>query len=86
MSGGAFEYHDCNMRDMADIIDDHIRLNGKTVDGLERPAYSPRTLDKFRIASTLLKKCGAMVHRIDWLLSGDDGEDTFEEAWARECQ
>ena len=26
----------------------------------------------------------AMVQRIDWLVSGDDGEDSFRERWGKD--
>ena len=40
--------------------------------------FSPETLREFRKAATLLRKAAIYAHRIDWLLSGDDGEDNFQ--------
>ena len=39
---------------------------------------------RFKIASHTLKKAATMAQRIDWLVSGDDGEDTFLKRWAKE--
>lgn len=54
------------------------------VDGYEDtcyygPEYSKKTLAKFRKAVKLLHEAYVYAHRIDWLLCGDDGEDTFHE-------
>ena len=52
------------------------------VDGYEDtcyygPEYSKRTIAKFRKAVKTLREAYVYAQRIDWLLSGDDGEDTF---------
>jgi hypothetical protein len=62
MSGGAFNYNDYHIRGIADQIEEIIR------DNEDRPVYDSETISRFR---------DVMVHRIDWLISGDDGEDTF---------
>ena len=43
--------------------------------------FSDSTMDKFREAVELLEKASIMVHRIDYLLEGDDSEETFHERW-----
>ena len=43
------------------------------------PDYKEETLVEFRKGVELLKKARIYVQRIDWLLSGDDGEETFHE-------
>lgn len=81
MSGGHFEYQQHRLRDIADTIDSLI-LNNKVEDeyGYKRD-YSPEVLEKFKKASTLLKKAYDMAHEIDWLVSGDTDEDAFLENW-----
>ena len=39
--------------------------------------YSAETIEQFKIAIEHLRKAQIYLHRIDWLISGDDGEDTF---------
>jgi hypothetical protein len=39
--------------------------------------YTAETIDEFRVAVDVLKKAYVYAQRIDWLVSGDDGEDTF---------
>jgi len=71
MSGGAFNYNDYHIRGIADQIEEIIR------DNEERPVYDAETISRFRETVKLLHRADVMVHRIDWLISGDDGEDTF---------
>jgi hypothetical protein len=77
MSGGTFDHQDYVIRDIAEQIDELIESNDCVSEYGHTRGYSPRTLDVFRAASDLLKRAMVMVHRIDWLVAGDDGEDTF---------
>ena len=43
------------------------------------PDYSEKTLQEFRRGVEILKKASVYAHRIDWLISGDDGESSFHE-------
>ena len=46
-------------------------------DGGYYPDYSPETLQEFRNAIHQLRKAAIYAQRVDWLISGDDGEDSF---------
>jgi hypothetical protein len=39
--------------------------------------YEDEVIEKFKEAVEVLKKAYTYAHRIDWLLSGDDGEESF---------
>lgn len=39
--------------------------------------YPDEVIEKFKEAVKLLRRAEVYAHRIDWLLSGDDGEETF---------
>lgn len=39
--------------------------------------YSKEVIEKFKEGVELIKKAQVYAQRIDWLLSGDDGEDNF---------
>ena len=41
--------------------------------------YSEETIAEFKDAVIFLKRAEIYAQRIDWLLSGDDGEETFHE-------
>ena len=73
MSGGAFNYNDYHITGIADQIEEFIRDN----EDRSEYRYSEATIQRFREAVKLLREAGVYVHRIDWLISGDDGEDTF---------
>ena len=41
------------------------------------PDYSEETIKEFRKGVGILKKAQVYANRIEWLISGDDGEDNF---------
>ena len=41
------------------------------------PDYTPETIQEFRKGIAILKKASVYAQRIDWLISGDDGEENF---------
>jgi len=41
--------------------------------------YSDEIIEKFKESVEILRKAYVYSQRIDWLLSGDDGEETFME-------
>lgn len=69
MSGGAFDYKQNCLGDIADMIHDHVNMN----------EYSPEA--KFYLEETIrcLMLCQIMVTRADWFMSGDDSEKTYLE-------
>ena len=81
MSGGHFNYKQHHLLDMADDIGSQILTNDSTDknefgDSIGN-RYSPETIDEFEKAVKALKLAYVYAQRIDWLLSGDDGEDSF---------
>ena len=41
--------------------------------------YSDETIEEFKCALNLLKTTRIYIKRIDWLVSGDDSEESFHE-------
>jgi len=39
--------------------------------------YPPEVIEKFKEAVNILRRAQIYAHRIDWLLSSDDGEESF---------
>lgn len=76
MSGGHFSYNQYKIFEIAEelrgIID---RAESDDAEGYER--YLPETLDEFRRGYVTLMRAYVYAQRIDWLVSGDDGEDSF---------
>jgi len=81
MSGGHFNYTQHSLLDMADSIGSAILNNdnndGRIEQGYFKERYSPETIAEFEKAVKALKLAYVYAQRIDWLLSGDDGEDSF---------
>ena len=99
MSGGHFEYKQYHVHELAEEIDRLIAKVYKTredvKDSPDDPCdpnycwekhylYSDETLEKFAEARDTLIRASKMVQRVDWLVSGDDGEESFHDRWAEE--
>jgi len=72
MSGGTFEYKNNYIGEIAEELQEYIDTN----DDIDYP-FSQATINEFVYARNLLVKADKLVHRIDWLIAGDDGEETF---------
>ena len=81
MSGGAFDYQQHRIQDIIDTIQDEIDANNEKPEywwgEWNGQVYSDETIAEFKKGIELLKKAYVYAQRIDWLLSGDDGEDDF---------
>lgn len=88
MSGGYFDYKQFQFEDIARSIDELIRTNDCT-DKNDRgyaigKHYSVDVIEKFKETACELRRCAAMVNRVDYLVSADDGEEEFREKWEEE--
>jgi hypothetical protein len=82
MSGGHFQYKQYQIEYIADEIEQLILTNTSTSlntneRGHNNTVYSDETIAEFENALKLLREAQIYVQRIDWLVSGDDGEDNF---------
>jgi len=81
MSGGHFQYKQYDIGYIADEIEQLILTNtSKETNewGQIRGAfYSEETIAEFEHALKLLREAQIYAQRIDWLVSCDDGEDSF---------
>lgn len=81
MSGGHFDYDQYKISQIAESIESLIYQN----DSKEKNEYgdslgygfSKETIQEFEKAVKILKEAAVYAQRIDWLVSGDDGEETF---------
>ncbi len=69
MSGGHFYYNQYHIENIAVEIERIINENGSE--------FSEETLNRFAEGLAILKMAYIYAQRIDWLLSGDDGEEYF---------
>ena len=77
MSGGSFDYNSFKISQFAEELKNKIDENGKK-DDMYAPNYSEKTLDLLTRSHILIELAGKLAHEIEWLYSGDIGEDTFE--------
>lgn len=85
MSGGHFNYAQYRIREIVDEVEVLIANNDSTEKdewgNMKGSCYSPETIVKFKEALGTLQKAEIMAQRIDWLVSGDDGEESFHQCW-----
>jgi hypothetical protein len=74
MVGGFFDGDDKSIAVVAERIEFEAEHNVSE--------YSEQTIENFRLTVALLKCAGDMVKRVDYLLNGDEDEDTFLALWA----
>jgi hypothetical protein len=82
MSGGHFQYKQWEIQNIADEVEQLILTNNEeSVDTWDNKrysrAYSPETIEEFKRGMMILRQAYVYAQRIDWLVSGDDGEDSF---------
>jgi len=81
MSGGHFQYDQYKIGYIADEVEQLIANNGS--EELDQwgdkkfSSFSAETIEEFKNGLLLLRQAQAYAHRIDWLVSGDDGEESF---------
>lgn len=88
MSGGHFDYIQFRIAEIVESIRGEIANNESTDKdeyGEERGRhYTPEVIERFEIAAQTMDRAMRMATRIDWLLSDDDGEDSFLRRWKDE--
>ena len=94
MSGGAFEYQQYHIEEIADSIEQEIIEAGREIpqeiwvknhwygssyDDTDRPypTYERKTIEIMKRAVYVLRMAYIYAKRVDWMLSGDDSEDTL---------
>lgn len=90
MSGGHFDYLQYHISQIADQVACLIDNNNKEIhneygDGSFQ-RYSNETIAEFVKAHKILKQAFVYTHRIDYLVSGDDGEETFMKQLKQELE
>ena len=77
MSGGSFDYA---YRRMMDFADDLLRLlaqQGVIVDGWKVGTWEPEVAAKLTEIAALVDHASKLAKEVEWLYSGDTGEETF---------
>jgi hypothetical protein len=81
MSGGYFDYNQYRIDYIADAIEELIASNDdQSTDEWGDPVgrmFSDQTIAELETALKYLRLAKIYTHRIDWMVSGDDCEDSF---------
>lgn len=85
MSGGHFDYNQYNIGYIADVIQDEIANNDVRPEGWNEELdgewkvqrHSEKVIEKMQEAVSALRIAETYAQRVDWYLSGDDGEESF---------
>ena len=80
--GDVNEY--CRYYDLEDNEKEYILKHHRTIPN--QYEFSEETLAEFKKAIHILKQAEIYAQRIDWLLSGDDGEESFHERLKEELE
>lgn len=90
MSGGAFNHDQYIISHIIDEIEDFVLKNEDNTEDewgyTKGRHYRPSTIKQFRFALLLLAISQSFAQRIDWLVSDDDGEDTFHMRLQKEME
>ena len=93
MSGGRFNYDQFRIKSIAEEIEEYLDDMGKEKDDVDflgmrefydrypeekyNPVESKEVQEKMREAIKALRVSYIYAQRVDWYLSGDDGEESF---------
>jgi len=81
MSGGHFNYKQYEIEHIADQVEQMI-IDNESEELDERGNtkgyhFTEDTMAEFKKALVIIRQAQVYAQRIDWLVSGDDGEDSF---------
>lgn len=77
MSGGRFNYTQYKITEAADDLEIAIGKNGTKDDRAFWRSLSPESKREIKKGLKILRKANVYLTRMDWLFSGDDGEESF---------
>ena len=88
MSGGHFNYDQYKIGQIYDMVEQLVISNSSTELNIWGDSiglgYTEATISEFRTALRMLRRAEIYAQRIDWLVSCDDGEDTFHKRLAHD--
>jgi hypothetical protein len=77
MSGGSFDYAYARMREFADDLRCKLAEQGQVVDGWKIGTWEPAVSVKLEEISHIVDYAAKLAKEVEWLYSGDTGEETF---------
>lgn len=89
MSGGHLtdlQYSQFRINDLIEGIERELEKNLQPITEDDDHRYSEETIAEFKTGLDILRKAFVYAHRIDYLVSGDDGEESFHERLKEELE
>ncbi len=83
MSGGSFDYAYARMHEFAEELRCKLAEQGTIVDGWKIGTWEPAVAVKMEKISHIVDYAAKLAKEVEWLYSGDTGEDTFIERVAK---
>ncbi len=83
MSGGSFDYKCFAISQFAEELKNKIDENNREDEYGYAHNFSPRTIVALEKSQQLIERVGKIAKEVEWLYSGDTGEDTFLERMKR---
>lgn len=79
MSGGSFDYAYARMHEFADDLRNMLSQQGMIVEDWAYGTWEPQVAVKLEEIAALVDHAAKLAKEVEWLYSGDTGEDTFME-------
>jgi hypothetical protein len=90
MSGGFFNHSQYTLNQIVTDIEDEIYYNDSEevneYNDKRGNGFSEETIQEFKLAVWYLKQAFVYAQRVDYLLSSDDGEETFHSRLASDLE
>lgn len=80
MSGGYFNHEQHKLGQIADDIQQLVHKNK------DENNFDDEVIESFKVAVDMLRVAQVLVHRIDYLVSDDDGVDSFKSRLQKEIE
>lgn len=79
MSGGTFDYVEFRLDDVVQKLQEVINGNDGSDFRVYANKYKPETIKALQEIVQLVKVAKISIHRADYLIAGDDSEESFHE-------
>jgi hypothetical protein len=77
MSGGSFDYNCFRISQFAEELKNRIDENDHEDEYGYASRFNKETIEKLNQCQRIIELAGQLAHDIEWLYSGDIGEETF---------
>jgi hypothetical protein len=77
MSGGSLDYGYFKIEMIAEQIEGEIKQNNRLAEYGYADKYRKEVIEKMKEAINKLKEAAIYAKRVEWLVSGDDSEESF---------